>query len=159
MINRHESHRGTAWAVAALLIGLPHCAISIVWGLGGTWLLDTVGGSLEDQGRTGGVAALTVAWAAAVLKLVASMLPLIAVRAGGAVGSLARTLGWVQGAVLTLYGGVLTVVGLLVRVDVVNASPDADQSALAWHAYFWDPWFMVWGVLTLAAMIRSRQRR
>jgi len=32
----------------------------------------------------------------------------------------------------------------------------ADHRALAWHAYLWDPWFLVWGVLVTAALLRSR---
>lgn len=28
----------------------------------------------------------------------------------------------------------------------------------SWHAYLWDPWFLVWGVLGLAALIGSRNR-
>jgi hypothetical protein len=29
---------------------------------------------------------------------------------------------------------------------VIDAAVDADDRALAWHAYLWDPWFLLWGV-------------
>jgi hypothetical protein len=63
----------------AFELGLAYAAISVYWGLGGTWLLGTVGGSLERVGRQGGLAISLVLWAAAALKVVAAVLPLLAV--------------------------------------------------------------------------------
>ena len=59
--------------------------------------------------------------------------------------------------ILTGYGLVLTAVGLLVQAGVVAASAGADHRALEWHAYLWDPWFLVWGLLVTAALLRSRR--
>ena len=61
--------------------------------------------------------------------------------------------------ILVFYGGVLTVVGLLVQLDLVHAAANADHKALRWHACLWDPWFLVWGVLLAAALARSRVAR
>ena len=52
-----------------------------------------------------------------------------------------RVLGWVVAIGLTVYGGVLTVAGMLVDAGVIDAADRADEHAIAWHAYFWDPWF------------------
>ena len=59
--------------------------------------------------------------------------------------------------ILTGYGLVLTVAGLLVQTDVVRAAANADHRALRWHAYLWDPWFLVWGILVVVALMRSRR--
>ena len=67
-----------------------------------------------------------------------------------------RVLGWIVAVGLTAYGGVLTVVGLLVKADVINAADDADEHAIAWHAFFWDPWFALWGGAFTVAIWRSR---
>lgn len=67
-----------------------------------------------------------------------------------------RVLGWIVAVGLLAYGGVLTTVGLLVEVSVVKAAHDADEHALAWHTYFWDPWFTLWGGASTFAMWRSR---
>ncbi|MET0457919.1 MAG: hypothetical protein ABW195_01635, partial [Ilumatobacteraceae bacterium] len=69
-----------------------------------------------------------------------------------------RILGWIAAVTLTIYGGLLTLVGLLVEAGVVDASADADHKALAWHAYFWDPWFLLWGAAFVIALWRTRQR-
>jgi hypothetical protein len=51
---------------------------------------------------------------------------------------------------------VLTGAGLLVQSGVIAPAASADHRALAWRAYLWDPWFLLWGVLVTAAMVRSR---
>jgi hypothetical protein len=142
-----------AWA--AFILGTTYAAVSVYWGLGGTWLLDTVGGSLAQHRHSAG--AIAAAWGAAALKLIAAVLPLLALRRRS--GSLRDrglwALAWVAAGILTLYGLVLTVVGLLVQADVIHASPTADHRALAWHAYLWDPWFLAWGVLIAIALVRG----
>ena len=49
---------------------------------------------------------------------------------------------------------VLSVVGWLVQAGVVAHGRNADRTALAWHAFLWDPWFLVWGLLVAAALRR-----
>jgi len=56
-------------------------------------------------------------------------------------------------------GLVLSVAGWLVRAGVITPGANADHRALAWHAYLWDPWFLVWGLLVAIALLRSRRRR
>ncbi len=132
-------------------------AVSFYWALGGTWLLDTIGGSLEEQARAGNV---TVAWAAAALKIAAAVVPLLVMRRLKSLKwtRIWRVLAWSEAAILTLYGLVLTAAGLLVQAGVVDAT-DPDHRALAWHAYLWDPWFLFMGLLVTAALMRRRRSR
>jgi hypothetical protein len=59
---------------------------------------------------------------------------------------------------LTIYGLVWTAVGQLALAGVLLAPDNADdRRALAWHAYLWDPWFLIWGLLVAAALMRGRQ--
>ena len=69
-----------AAAVAALLLGLLYAAVSAYWGLGGTTLLDTIGGTLEREARSGSPGLLVVVWVTVALKLAAAALALAAVR-------------------------------------------------------------------------------
>jgi hypothetical protein len=57
---------------------------------------------------------------------------------------------------LTLYGALLTVAGFLVEAGALEASDDADERALAWHAYLWDPWFALWGAAFAVVMWCTR---
>jgi hypothetical protein len=60
---------------------------------------------------------------------------------------------------LAIYGLVLTVAGLLVQAGAIHASATANHRALAWHAYLWDPWFLIWGLFVAGALLRGRYRR
>jgi hypothetical protein len=159
---REFSASGAAAAHAAFLIGVLYAAVSAYWGFGGTWLLNTIGGALEREGRTGTASVRVLVWTAALLKLTASLLGLTATtrqhRLTPRRRRHARQAAWAAALILTVYGGVLTAIGLLIQLDVVHASPTADHAALRWHAYLWDPWFLVWGLLLATALARSRSR-
>lgn len=148
-----------AWL--ALLVGLPYALVSVYWGAGGTWLLDTVGGALERLGRSGSAAAAFLISFVVLRKVIAMVLPLVAIRPVNSFPTrrVIRRLAWVEAWILTGYGLVYTVGGLLVQADVLKASPDADRHAMAWHTYLWDPWFLVWGVLVTVALLNSRDSR
>lgn len=100
-------------------------------------------------------------WAAVVLKVIAAGLPLAAVRrlTSPAWNRTIWALAWIEAGILAIYGLVLTTVGLLVQAGVIHASVTADHRALAWHAYLWDPWFLIWGLLVAGALLRGRYRR
>ena len=146
------------------MAGLAYAAISVYWAAGGTWLLNTVAGTLEQQGRAGNLGIILAVWAAAVLKIIGAIAPLAAVgvipgQATTAWRRPMRVLAWLEAAVLTIYGLVLTGAGLLGQSGVIAPAASADHRALAWHAYLWDPWFLLWGVLVTAALVRSPQPR
>lgn len=149
------TRRATRLAVAAALLMAASALTSAYWAAGGTGLLDTVGGSIARWGRTGGVEVRLALTLIVVLKLLAAWLPLAAVRPGRPA---IRRLAWLEATILTVYGGVLTGAGLAVQTGLLGAGPDADWTALDWHAYLWDPWFLVAGVLVLAALRAGRAR-
>jgi hypothetical protein len=147
-------------AVIAATLGTASAAVSAYWALGGEALLGTVGGDIERWGRERSAGVVVALWVIVVLKLVGAVAPLIFV----GVGHLAawtrsrrtRALGWAAAVGLTVYGGVFSVAGWLIEAGVVDAADDADEHALAWHAYFWDPWFALWGGAFVVAMWRGR---
>ena len=161
---RRPAAKGLRLAQAACGAGLAYAALSVYWALGGTWLLDTVGGTLEQQGRTGNPGIILAVCAAAVLKVIGAIAPLAAVGVTSGQATIAgrrrvrvRALAWLEAAILTIYGLVLTVAGLLVQSGAIAPAASAGRRALAWHAYLWDPWFLLWGALVAAALAMSRQ--
>lgn len=151
---------GASAAVAALVVGTLYAAVSAYWGLGGTGLLSTVGGTLEREGRSGATAVRVLLWVAVLLKLCAALIGLLAVARQGWIGPqgrrLARHAAWIAALLLTAYGALLSATGLLVQLDLLHASATADRKALRWHAFLWDPWFLLWGLLLTVALTRSR---
>lgn len=147
---------GTRWLAAAAVLGLAHAFVSLLWLFGSPWLLDTVGGQLERWGR-GGDPLVRLALLGVVLAKVTAVGALwLAVRRRG---PLERLVAWAAGAVLTVYGGVLSIAGVaIVWFGAADISQSNDPRALRWHAFFWDPWFLLWGACTLAALRASRRR-
>ncbi len=118
-------------AYGAAVLAAPSAAVSADWLAGGTWSLSTAGGAVEAQGRQGG-AVVTAGLALVVVLELA-----------------------VAGGVLTLYGGVLVVVGALALTGVLGEP--ADPTALRWHVLLWDPWFLLWGLLLVVAALSRRR--
>ena len=161
-IRQRRAASGLRLAQVACVAGLAYAAISVYWALGGTWLLDTVAGTLEQQGRAGNSGIIVAVWTAAILKIIGAIVPLAAAgvtprQATTVHRRQVRVLAWLEAAILTTYGLVLTGAGLLVQSGAIAPAASADHRALAWHVYLWDPWFLLWGVLVTAALIRSRE--
>src|SRR3984885_5251361 len=159
--NNATSRRGVLPALAGLTVGLAYAAISFYWAVGGRWLLNTVGISLSQSGQAGHLAVLLAGWGAAAVKAVAALLPLLAIgvwprSANRGLRRLARVLTWIEAAILVGYGLVLTASGLLVQAGVIKTAAHADRLAMKWHAYLWDPWFLIWGIFVFLALWQSR---
>lgn len=150
--------RAAVAAIVAVVLGLASAGVSAYWAAGGEGLLDTIGGAIERWGRERGASVVVALWSIVALKTIVALAAPILVGVGGdwlpgwTRARVPRALGWVAAAALTVYGGALTIVGVLVQTGVVDASADADPTALAWHAYVWDPWFAVWGLAFLVAL-------
>jgi hypothetical protein len=160
-VTRLDRGAGVA-AVTSASLGATSAALSAYWALGGMALLDTIGGEIESWGRERSTEVVATLWVITVAKLVGAVAPLVLVGVGAdrlpawTRARPMRALGWIVAIGLTAYGGVLTVAGLLVEAGVFETAGDADEHAIAWHAYFWDPWFLLWGVAFAVAMWRSR---
>lgn len=142
-------------------MGLLFAAVSVYWGTGGTWMLDTIAVSLERQARAGETGIFVALWAAVVLKIVAAVLPVMALRrmTHTTRNRIVWVLAWTAATFLTLYGLLQTAVAQLVNVDVIHAAASVDDRRLAWQAFVWDPWFLIWGLLAVAALLHDRRDR
>ncbi|MGY1592860.1 DUF3995 domain-containing protein [Geodermatophilus sp. SYSU D00708] len=151
--------RGRAVAAhGAALLAATSALVSAYWTAGGTALLATVGGGVEELARERSAAAVAVGALTVVLKLAGGALALALVRPWGRrlPGRLLRGTALLGGALLALYGGVLVLVGGLALAGVFGPLP-SDPSPLRWHVALWDPWFFLWGVLLVAAALPVRR--
>jgi hypothetical protein len=149
--------RRTPVAHGAALLAGASALVSAYWTAGGTALLATVGGGLEELARERSAAAVAVGAVTVVLKLAGCALALALVRPWGRrlPERLLRRTALVAGALLALYGGVLVLVGGLALAGVLGPLPP-DPTPLRWHVALWDPWFCLWGVLLAAAALPVR---
>jgi hypothetical protein len=67
-VRRAGSEAAPVAALIAAALGIGHAAVSAYWAVGGTWLLDTIGGELERWGRERQPSVVVALWLIAVLK-------------------------------------------------------------------------------------------
>jgi hypothetical protein len=95
-----------ATCCAAAALGTLYAAFSAYWGLGGTRLLDTIGGALEREGSAGSSGLLAVVCVTVALKLATSAVALAVVAQPQWLNPrhhrLLRRTVWLIGAVLVL---------------------------------------------------------
>lgn len=150
-VNRVDWSSVARWI--AVGIGSANAAVTGFWLLGGTALLDTVGGEIESWGRGRTIGVLIILGLVLVAKAAVTVLPVAVDRSHGRLRRLGRVIAWTAALLLTMYGGLLTLVGLVIQAGIVERAYDADDRALAWHAYVWDPWFLLWGLALVAWLV------
>ena len=155
---KDEDRPGSWAAYAACALALLHAAVSFYWAAGGTTGLSAIGGVLEELGRAREPALIAIVWFAGSLKVAAGLLALALVRPWGQAFPRRMLLAaaWGGAALLIAYGGLFTLGGVLVVTGVIPVSATADWMAIRWHAFFWDPWFLLWGILLATAAHRTK---
>ena len=139
---------GRGAVAVAVVLALGSAAWSAYWTAGGTALLSTVGGAVEDLARERSPGAVLLGAGTVLAKLVAAALAAaLVLRTGRRVRVLGRLAGWL----LTGWGGANVLLGGLVLTGVLDLGPVADARALRWHVLVWDLWFLLWGIALLAA--------
>jgi Protein of unknown function (DUF3995) len=152
--------RRARWpARAAAGLAFASAAVSCYWTAGGTFLLGTVGGAIDELAREHSLGAVALGAATVVLKVVTGILALALLRLPAdafrrRVLILANA---VASAILCVWGGVNVVVGAMVLGGAVSPSGDIDRYALRWHVFVWDMWFLIWGVTLALAVAAARQ--
>ena len=146
----------TALSVAAVA-GVVHGAFSLYWGIGGSWLVDTLGEDLVEQWEDNAAVLLPVGS----VKILAALLPLLLLRTPGQPSlwpRLLRAVSWAGAVLLILWGGVNTVTGNLVLSGIVEPDGGYDHDGMVGHAWLWDPLFLVWGVALVCGLLLSGRR-
>jgi hypothetical protein len=147
-------------AGAAAAVGVAYAAVSAYWALGGQALLSTLGQPFERWGHSGTTAASVALWAVVVVKVAAAALPAVSLRWAPGRGwrRWARALAWIAGCILIAYGLVVSAGDWLSESGAIGAAGAKNHRALAWHAFCWDPWFLLWGALATGALLWERRR-
>ncbi|MEW9675157.1 DUF3995 domain-containing protein [Lentibacillus sp. L22] len=61
--------------------------------------------------------------------------------------------GWFIGIFLSLYGGANLFIRGLMAVGVMATPESMHSTAARWHLLFWDPWWLLGGVLFILAVL------
>ncbi len=156
MTSASRAHR---FFIAAAAAGMAHALPSLYWALGGTALVSTLGewAARWQRESPGEVAVLLSLIFLA--KLAGATLPLANERGLLPAPRLWRGLFWCAAALLMAYGAANVIAALAALTGMIGTAQTMDTAALLGHAFLWDPLFLVWGLLLVAALRTSRPRR
>jgi len=120
-------------------LALASAAVSLFWTLGGRWLLDTVGGAIEELARTRSLSALALGTATSLAKIGVALLALALVRPWGRHVPdrvLIRANAFVSAGLVT-WDAANVLVGALVLTELSRPRMGS-MNALCWHVFVWD---------------------
>ncbi len=125
-------------------------ALSLSWPLGGAAVAGTIGGGIVEAARTREAWLVAALWGTGVLKAAGAALALATVQPWGRLipQGLLRGVLWTAGGGMVLYGGLGMAVDGLRAAGLVSTT---SASVARWHFLLWDPWWLLGGVLFVAA--------
>jgi hypothetical protein len=127
--------------------------MSFYWALGGRLGLETLGDFVVSMADDPAFVAFV--WLTGFLKVALGLVALALIARGPLAKPpwqrLVRVAAWIIGIALTLYGVSLLFQHALMLVGVVPVSASLGAAALPWHVWLWDPFWLLGGVLFVAA--------
>lgn len=152
--DRAPSQRFAHWAAyAAAAWAVVFAAVSFYWAAGGTIAAHTVAAKPEALASPGDL------WAIGAAKLVPALLALALARPWRRSGVRRglRLAAWVLGGLLILYGAAGWADHALMAAGAIHTPEILGHAAVRWHLALWDPWWVLGGVLVLAAAWAARR--
>ena len=149
-----ESRRLTWPAYAASLWAFLFAVMSFYWAAGGMFGVETLGEGMREMALARDPDLITMTWITGILKLLAGVLALALVQQWGRRCQrwLLLSSAWGAGLLFVLYAVGNAIQHLMM---LTGASPIAQllgtETAVRWHLFFWDPFWLIGGVLFLAA--------
>jgi len=135
------AHLAALWAFA-------FAAVSLYWVLGGEAGADTLSRGLEKKIRMG-EDTLVYGVVPGIGKLGLGVLALLLARAEPR--RIEIVAGWGAGALLALYGAASTAEKALMKAGAINTPDSLAGDRVGWYLFFWDPLWLLGGVLFLLA--------
>lgn len=146
--------RYAAWAAyAACAWAFAFAALSFYWAAGGAAGAETIGEAVTKPVLARDPGWIALLWATGALKALGGLLALALVQPWGRVIPrwMRLTAAWGAGALMFLYGGASMVQFSLMSAGVLSVPASVGTTAVRWHLLLWEPWWMLGGLLFMAA--------
>jgi hypothetical protein len=142
--------RWIAWAAAGWMLAF--AAMSAYWAAGGRIGVETIGGTIETYADERGTEFVVLLWLIAALKVVAAQVPLALVERW--VPAVPRRWLWlatlIMGIGMILYAGANVGARAIMALGLIDTPDSMHSSAARWHLLFWNPWWLLGGILYVA---------
>ncbi len=149
--NRHAlAYAAAAWAFV-------FAAMSFYWGLGGMIGVETLGTGIMELAEAGDRDMMLITWVTGILKAAAGVAVLALIQPWGRIFPrwLLRFGVWTAGILFTLYGlGNFVQHGLMILGAAEITRMVGTYTAALWHFVFWDPFWLMGGLLFILAARR-----
>jgi hypothetical protein len=145
-------------ALAAFAWSLAFGLLSLFWAAGGEIGLGTLAQAIQDSAREGDDAMRLTTAVTGVLKIAAGLVALAAPRpvGGRRLRLVMRSVLWGVGILYALYGLLGLVEKLLMALGVLRVPAGLGADAVWWYLLWWEPFWLLGGVLFLATASRFR---
>ena len=119
----------------------------------------STGRVFEEQARARDPQLIALLWVTGALKVVAGLIALAVVRAWDRriPRGLRLVAAWLVGGFVTLYAVANLIDHALMAAGVRHTPEGLGSTALRWHLVFWDPWWLLGGLLFLGAAWNARR--
>lgn len=149
------TRRGRSIAIAAAVIGAPYIALNAYWAVGGEGLQTEYGSHLVGQAGTASFQVFSLVLVAVFSVAAASGVLATSVGMDSPFRAPLLWLAWLSAAWLSIYGLFVCLIGWAVQAGIRDLSADENPARYRWHAFLFDPWLLVWGLVLIAALTVS----
>lgn len=149
-----RTHRTTWFAYAACIWAFIFAAFSFYWAAGGMIGAETLGEGIARLAAARDPELITLTWITGVLKVIAGLLALALVQRWGHVFPrwLLRLAAWGAGLLFLGYGIANVIQHAMMILDPSQIGELLGSvNAVRWHLALWDPFWMIGGLLFIAA--------
>ncbi|MGI8428013.1 MAG: DUF3995 domain-containing protein [Solirubrobacteraceae bacterium] len=152
------AYAAAAWA---LLFTVQSLAAAIIVTSGSAFGADTFAAAFARLARASDAGFIAILWLAVVAKALGGMLALAPTRRWGRwLRHRPLTIAtYAVGVLVFLYGAINLIEHLLMKTDATTIPASLGARALPWHLWLWDPYWILGGVLFLAAAHAASSRR
>lgn len=155
------SRKAAFVAYAAFVWALLFALMSFYWAAGGRLGLETLGEGFASAEFSSDPTLIALTWVTGVLKLVAGVAALSLVQRWGAYFPWRLRLSgvWLAGVLFLLYAAANTAQHLLMLTGAMPVAQTLGSvEAVGWHLFFWNPFWLLGGILFIATARWVRRR-
>lgn len=150
--------RKKGYAIAGAVWCLLFAIISFYWASGGMIGVRSLGGSIQELAIQREPSFVAIVWITGILKVIGGLFLLCLLkRWPNKTGRIFYSVALVGGVLLVIYGFVNAVTLILSNFGMMDLA--LDSFALKWRLYFWEPFWMVGGVLFILSAVRFKRDR